>query len=634
MTLPVVRPSSRRILTASAAKVRAELKDSGKKRSESWQDDSFAVSKAIPELNYASRFYSRMLKRLKIYPATRDAEDRTEKIESGLPVDLLDRIQDPGGGRSHILGAYGRLMFIAGEGYLFGRNLETDDERWAFVSAKEVEASDGKILWRPTNSGQAQELSPSSAVLYRMWMSDPEKSGEAESPMRAALEIARELQLLTKAVQTTAIARMLTGILKVPAELSFGSDEPGQEEDAESNPFLRDLIEWATGILENPGSADSATPFIAEGAAEFLEQLQFMETHNPEKDYMEKDLRLEAISRLGMGLDMPPEVLKGLAAANHWGARQIMHDAWKGHGSGIAEQFCDDLAEAYLRPALRESDYEDWRTVVVAYDDSEVVVSPDRSDDAHKAYAAGALSDEGYLKLTGLPLEFLPNAEEKKIWLAVKMREPQFLEGTKYEIELPEPGSLEPGPQPDPSRNGGDPEEEPPAPGPAGVSRRESRSLAMQGAASSAIVRCRSLAGSRIRSRHHKTPEFSQFCDEINSSLASLMGQKMLEEMGTPEALELVKDGANDFVNLCLEWGVHAAQAAAMGQMIEVFASKTLYERELPKLPPGLSAQIERANEVSTEMIVEKNNEALAELARIYPEGVAGLLAVPVGEEG
>jgi hypothetical protein len=610
------------------------MKEASRTKSESWQEDSFAVVKSIPELNYASRFYSRQMKRLKIYPALRDNQDRTKRIETGEPVDLLDRIQDPGGGRSHILGSYGRLMFIAGEGCLFGRNLETDDERWAFVSTKEVETRDGTIFWKPTSNSTPQEFSPSNAVVYRMWMADPERSGEPEAPMRAALEIARELQLLTKAVHTTAIARMLTGILKVPAELSFGSDIAGMDEDAESNPFLRDLIEWATGIIEAAGSAEAATPFIAEGAAEFLEQLQFMETHNPETDYMEKDLRLEAIGRLAMGLDMPAELLKGLADANHWGARQIMHDAWKSHGSGIAEQFCDDLAEAYLRPALREAEFEDWKKVVIAYDDSEVVVSPDRADDAHKAYAAGALNDEGYRMYTGLAQEYAPSEEEKKIWLAVKMRESAFLEGTKYEIETPEPGPFDPGPQTDPSRNGGDPEEEPPAPGPAGVSRRESRSLAMQGAASAAIVRCRSLAGSRLRSKFHKTPEFSQFCGESNSVLAARMGQSMLEAMKADDALTLVKGGSSDFIDLCTtEWGVQPAQALAMGQVVEVFASRTLYEERAPKLPSGLKAQIESAISVSTEMVVEKNNEALKELARIYPEGMVGL-AVPSGEEG
>lgn len=598
-----------------------------------WQEASFAWTKKIPELNYASRFYARMLRRLRIYPALRDSNDRTEQIDSGEPVDLLDRIQDPGGGRSQILHSYGRLMFIAGEGYLFGRELETDNERWAFVSGKEVSTSDGKIIWRPTSSGTPTEYTSQQAVLYRMWTADPEKSGDPESPMRSAIEIAEELSILTKAVRSTAVTRMLMGILKVPAELSFGAEQEGLDDDPELSPLLRDFIEWATGVVENAGSPEAASPFIAEGSAEHLDSLDWLETHNTEKDYMEKDLRVEAIGRLAMGLDMPPELLKGMAEANHWGARQIMHDAWKSHGSGIAEQFCDDLAEAYLRPALKEAGFEDWRKIVVAYDDTDVVVSPDRSDDAHKVFQNLGLGWEGYRKQTGTPEEFKPSDEEMKILLAIRMREPAFLKGTKFEVEVPTrlPGPR--GPAPDPSRNGNDAEEEPPKPGPAGVSRRESRSLAMHGAAETAILRCRRVAGARLRTHHRKSSDFARIAEiETNAHLAAACGQAFLQELDTPEPLVLVKNGAEDFVDICVEWGIEKAQAQAMGQMIEVYSAKTLFEEHMPDFPAGLSAAIEHANDISEEMIVQRNNESLARMARMIP-GVAAL-AVRDPQEG
>ena len=154
------------------------------------QKKSFMYTKLIPELNYASRFYSNMLKRVRIYPALRDEQDQTKPITTGLPVDLLDRIQDPGGGRSQILGSYGRLMFIAGEGVLFGRELKSDDERWAFVSTSEVQMSEDKVIWKPSSSSVPKEYSPDKAVGYRMWFPSPEHSAEAESPMQSVLEIA------------------------------------------------------------------------------------------------------------------------------------------------------------------------------------------------------------------------------------------------------------------------------------------------------------------------------------------------------------------------------------------------------------------------------------------------------------
>lgn len=618
MALPLHKPMRRTILTASAMQVDPRDTEARRLRAADWQKKAFYYVKNTPELNYASRFYAKMLARLRIFPATRDASEEVTPIESGLPVDLLDRIQDPSGGRSALLKAYGRMMFIAGEGYLFGRDLGTGRERWSFVSPTEVELSDGKILWRPNESGSPREFTfGTQALAYRMWSPDPEYSGEAESPMKAVLEIAEELAILTKAVRATAVSRILNGVLKVPAEISFGSEEPGLDDDPEENRFLADLIDHITGAIENAGSAEAATPFLAEGAAEFLRELEWMKMHDPATDYMEQGLRAEAVQRFAVGLDMPPEILKGLAEANHWGARQIMHDTWKSHGAPIAEQFCDDLAEAYLRPALEAEGYEDWDSVVISYDDAEVVASPDRTEDADRAHDRGQISDAGYLKLKGIDKALQPNEEERRIYLAVKLRNPAFLKGTQYEVEP----SFTPGlPGPVPSGDRQLPADEtPPPPGPAGVSRQESRSLALRGAAELALLRCRELAGARIRTAHKKNPAVAAQLDgRLNAFVAAIIGREQLAEIGTPEPLSLVKGGTDIFITLCLEWHVEETQARAIAQMIEVYAARTLFEPRLPQFPAGVSAQIERANEVShalEEEIVRQNNAALARLS-------------------
>ncbi len=627
MALPLSRSPSRRIVTASATKMEPRDTESSRLHTSDEQKKSFMYTKLIPELNYASRFYSKMLKRVRIYPALRDEQDQTQPITSGPPVDLLDRIQDPGGGRSQLLGNYGRLMFIAGEGVLFGRELKTDDERWSFVSSSEVQMAEDKIIWKAREGATPREYTLDQAVGYRMWFSSPEFSGEAESPMQAVLEIAEELRILTKAVRATAVSRMLNGILKVPSEVSFGSDEPGVDDDPEENQFLADLIDHITGAIENAGTAEAASPFLAEGASEFLPMLEWMATHDPANDYLEKDLRSEAVNRLAVGLDMPPEILKGLSDANHWAARQIMHDAWRSHGASIAEQFCDDLAEAYLRPALREASFGDWKKVVVAFDEADVVVSPDRSEDADRAFDRLSVGWEGHRKLKGIPESMAPkgapelNSEDEfKVMLAMKMREPAFLKGTEYEVEEPNimPGERGPARSTD---NGKPAEEGPPLPGPAGVSRQESRSLSLHGAAELALLRCRELAGARVRTLYKRSPAvMAQIDGRPNAYVAAIIGREQLVKLACAEPLQLVKTGTDTFITLCLEWGIDETQAAALAQMIETYAAKTLFEPRLPHFPSGFVAQIERANEISwdrEEEIVRQNNNSLARLSGI-----------------
>jgi hypothetical protein len=617
--VPTTKRYPVRIVTASAMKVRPTQPSTYReRRTYTWQRKAFIYSRIIPELNYASRFYSKMLKKLLIYPAYRKTDDTTEPIKEGLPVDLLDRIQDPGGGRSAILSSYGRLMFMIGDGFLFGRDLGKPRERWAFVNPDELEITENGYLWRPTESGEPQVLPKATTEAYRMWTPSPERSGEAESPMQAGIEVAEELDLLTKAVRTTAVSRMLNGLLKVPTELSFGAEEPGLDDDPEANPFLQEMLDHINGIIENPGSAEAGGPWIAEGAAEFLDKLEWIALHNPQTDYLERELRREAVDRLSIGMDMPPEILKGMAEANHWGARQIMHDTWMSHGQPVAEQFCDDLADAYLRPALAEANFERWREVVIAYDDSKVVIPPDRTDDADKAKDRNGVSDEYYRTMKGIPESAAPSDEETRIYLAVKLRDPGFLKGTKYELEEPEPAAMPPGPEA--NQDAKPPAEEgPPAPGPAGVSREESRAAIVRGAAELALYRCREVAGSRIRTqirtRSKGSPELGAIDGTSNCHVAATIGQRRLEEMGLAQPLVLVRTGTDGFRALLEGWGFDYSQAKTLAEMILVYAAKTLYEPEIPALPPGFLAQVARMRELSLEQAtVDQNNDSLARL--------------------
>ena len=100
MALPTRRPE-RRAITASAApynKRAAGLASST--ISSSWQETALSFYDVIGELHYACQFIARQMSRVGTSrPRSRRTGNWTE-IEEGLPVDLLNRIQDPGGGRS------------------------------------------------------------------------------------------------------------------------------------------------------------------------------------------------------------------------------------------------------------------------------------------------------------------------------------------------------------------------------------------------------------------------------------------------------------------------------------------------------------------------------------------------------
>ncbi len=556
-----------------------------KRQSMDWQLRTFEYMDRIPEVDFASRVIAQLLTQLRIYPAMLDENSKRTPIDDGEPVALLDRIQDPGGGRSQMFGSYGRLMFLPGEGSLFGRDLGTDDERWTFVWNGELDIEDngnGRIV-KITHKPGMKEYSPEQAVVYRMWTPHPKNSGEATSPMRATLDICEELIILGKSVRSTAVTRMTKGAVVMPQELSPPPQEPVGDEDPLNDPFAADIAEHFEAQVEQAGTAAAASPLVIYAAYEYSDRIRWMPLHDPQNDYMEQNLRKELVERMARGFDFPPEILLGLGQANHWSAKQILDNLWRSHGAPIAERFCDELNNVYLRPALRDIEYPNWNRVVIAYDESKVVVDPDRAGDALKAHQELVISDNALRTALNFGNDDAPDEEELERRIAIKMRSQTFFG--------------------EPPANGNPP----PPPGPEGDSGRKTRVVASAGsisaarelgAAEMALMNCRKLAGMRIR---HKSSwqALEKACSDCakatngkpHEQVASIIGAEILVELGA-NPLSLVKDGTDALRPLLTSWGYTDAQVNALCEMVESYAARTLYDDRTPNLPSGFAAQV------------------------------------------
>lgn len=541
-----------------------------------WQIRALYYATAIPELKYASNFYARMLQKIRIYPAILQDDGNLKPIEEGLPLELLNRIQDPSGGRTQILTMYGQLKFITGECYLFGRNIG-GNEKWSVVWREELRFDEaGKVthviapqipmdVFRLSDN-HYEELPTGSAVAYKMWTSSPRFSGWPTSPMEGVMEMAEELLVLSQSVHATATSRLVKSkLLFLPSEMEPAPLDTNGDEDPASSPYLQDLTQHIENAIDNPGIAGSLAPFITFMDGDLIALIRDISLHDPTTDYLEKDLRKECIERISYGLDLPPEVIEGMSGSNHWGSWMITEDMWRSHGAPIAEQFCDDIGEAYLRPALRDAGYDDWREVVVAFDASAVVVNPDRSKDADAAMDRGELSGFGYRKMKNIPDEWAPSDEERRMYLAMKVKN-----STGGEIAS-DTGEKPPGEPGDVSEGNNMP------------------ASAFQGAAELALHRCRELAGSRIRSRRKSCPGCLDEVQHIENGLvASALGVEGLIPLGAPDPLELVAGGADSFKSLLMGWGNNESSAAAVAKMLEMHAARTLFHDKPPKIPASL----------------------------------------------
>ena len=589
MALPLTRPRS--ALVASAASYTGRSSDSAylNRKALSWQKRALAYLDLVPELAYSSRFYARMLRPLRIFPGTLRSDGTIEPITSGLPVEMLARLKGKDGTSKGILGNYGRLMFTTGEGNLLGLNIDTEEEYWQFVWNEEIDVErvgdDVKtIIWKPMGNIDPVEYSSSQARVFRMWTPHPRRSGEADSPMRSVLDIAEELIILTAAVRATATSRTVAGVLVMPTEMAPVPAEVTGDEDEESDPFVDEMLQHFESQIEAAGSAGAAAPWVIWGAYELLDRIRMVKLHDVQNDYMERDLRKEAVERMARGMDFPAEYLMGLATANHWAAKQILDDMWRSHGTGIADQYVGDINDAYLRPGLREGGYENWEDIVIGWDESAVVVPADQSADADAAHDRGQIGGRGYRKLKNIPEEYKQTEEEHDEYLAIKLKNEGILG-----IEAPATAPV-------------DPSISPPPPGAEGDSGRKTRvvSAALEmGAAEMALARCRELAGIRIRQKEKSCPEcFEGVNGQPNATLAAFVGPEMIDRLSLAP-LNLVKGGADTLQTLLVDWGYAIVQAKAISEMVESYAARTIFKSDHPALPSGFAAQFERAREAS-----------------------------------
>jgi hypothetical protein len=247
----------RNALTAAGAKVRARDSDSMRRLVQPWQARSYGYYDVIPEVKYAAQFYSRALSVLRLYAGRIDEGGDVVEIEdSNDPgVEMLERIQDPGGGRSGLLAQYGRLMFLGGEAYLLASiDKETDDEQWEMLSPDELRMSGGSYtrFRAPTLPAEQLREAPDDAyaplddedsVVYRLWRRHPRYSMLADATMQGVLDVCEELVLLTQAVRSRARSRLAgPGILLVNGKVSpipIGGDVDDANPD--EDPFVRDL---------------------------------------------------------------------------------------------------------------------------------------------------------------------------------------------------------------------------------------------------------------------------------------------------------------------------------------------------------------------------------------------------------
>lgn len=473
LTAAASRPQARAVATARAASP-AVSKPSPSARS--WQAEAWAAYDEVGEERFLASTLAGRLSQARLYVQHRptdgphsslrdedtDVTDTAPTATAALAESVLSALGASQQDLGQMLQRLATNLFVAGEGWLVGvpshlvPGIDVSDPT---ATAPSPDPSLADLVWRvlavtevvtvaaptQTSAGRVRlslgsdaapdpvEVSTDEVYMIRIWRPHPARYWEADSPTRACLPILRELIGLTRHISAQIDSRLAgAGLLVVPSSASaalaadaadaYGHDQP--------DPFVSALMESMLRPIENRDDASAVVPLVVTVPDEAADKVSHL-TFSSALDSGARDLRDEAIRRLALAQDAPPELLLGSGAMNHWGAWLTREDTVTTHIEPVLALICEALTSQYLRPVLLSAGLaeETVRTLSVGYDVSALVARPNRSEEALNLHKSGAISDEALREASGFDDSDEKPLEERAVMqaLALAAKQPALL---------------------------------------------------------------------------------------------------------------------------------------------------------------------------------------------------------------
>ena len=455
--------STPRAMTAAAARIplndKGEVEHFKQRRagtSSDWQGEAWEYYDAIGEIKYAFNLVASVVSRVRLYAAAVDNPAETPvSVRASNIIDprlaaaaerALARLDSAYGGQAGLLRDAALNLSVSGECYLvqFPAKAGTGTpESWDIRSTDELQV-DSKNTYMiiprrdvtsASRGGSTNAIKlPNQAFVGRIWRAHPRYSEEADSSLRGLLDLCAELLLLNRTFRATARSRLNAGALYLPDGLSVaaqGDPDYPYDDENEINPgvtveeaedeFEDQLIDAMTTPIRDEDSASAVVPLIIRGPAELgdkIKQFKFERSFDPAL----AERSDKVLDRILQGLDVPKDIITGLANVKYTNAQQIDDSLYRAHIEPLMLLISDALTVVYLRPALIASGFteDDVKRICVWYDPSAVATRNDRAADADAGYDRMAVSMETWRRAHGFSSVDAPDAKEVAIRLLIE----------------------------------------------------------------------------------------------------------------------------------------------------------------------------------------------------------------------
>jgi len=304
-------------------------------------------------------------------------------------------------------------LFVSGAFWLVG--LPTNNSRrgprgewilatmeWVVLSNREVTTNGSTVT---INDGVIiQNFSVDDVYLIRVANEHPMYRARVDSPVMGALSILREIIGLHNHVMAQIRSRLISGgLFLIPSEasaaLKAGSDTP---DDDSFDPLIEALAEAMGTAIGDPSDAKGAIPIMAAVPEDTIEKFKLIDFWT-KLDAEARNMRNDALNRLAIALDLPPEVMTGTAGESHWAGWLSREEIVTTHLKPPIDMIMRGLTKTLLWPMLMQGGMSAIEAMgyELGCSVNDLIQRPNRAEDAKDLFNSGVLSDKALRDANG-----------------------------------------------------------------------------------------------------------------------------------------------------------------------------------------------------------------------------------------
>jgi hypothetical protein len=385
-----------------------------KSHTEEWQNEAWYFYDAIGELRGPLIWIANAVGQAEAHATELDPDTGKPTGPSEDPVASAAAAQVLGGPaqRPGLLRLAALCWQVVGEGWVIVRpGPRGKPDTWLVLSGNKVLSKGGTWQYTDPFTGMPVVLGPQDRLI-RMWSPHPSDQAKADSAVRAALPICREIEKSSQNIASRLDSRLAgNGVWLVPEEVDF----PMGDHETTGAALMDLFLSIAETGIKTPGQAAAQVPVILTLPGEQIGNAVFQDFAT-QFDASVVELRQDALRRLAKTLDMPSDVAEGTQGdANHWSSWKVEEDTYKIFIEPLLKAIGDVVTEHWYRPALIAMGMTPERAeqFEIGWDTTSIVARPDASETLRDLHDRILISDEYMVLENGISTDAMPDDEER-----------------------------------------------------------------------------------------------------------------------------------------------------------------------------------------------------------------------------